>query len=157
MSREKNVVTGSIKMITCRSCNSEIPLFAFDSETDVDSVGLCSAAQCNDLRVVVAETTLDEWKMMESGEVVNLQSRIVGASGVEDLHILLMRRIERGPEPAVGVPFSEFRKAYKPPVVIYSCPCCNSGDAVVTQEYSVPEFEELGGRVVTVGSLVVNQ
>lgn len=157
MSREKNIVNGSIKMIACRLCNSKIPLFAFESETDVDTVGLCSAAQCNDRRVVVAETTLDEWKMMESGDVVNLQSRIIGASGIEDLHILLIRRIERGPEPAAGVPFSEFRKAYKPPVVIYSCPCCNSGDAVETQEYSVWEFEELGGRVVTVGNLVVSR
>lgn len=155
MSGEKIAVYGSIKMIACRSCNSKIPLFAFDSETDVDSIGFCSAAQCNDLRVVVAETTLDEWKMMERGEVMSLQSRIAGASSIEDLHILQIRRIERGPEPAAGVPFSEFRKIYKPPTIIYSCPCCNLGDAVETQEYSVSEFEGLGGSIVPLGNLVV--
>lgn len=152
-----NVVRGFIKIITCQTCKSNAPLFAFDSETDNDTVGLCSAALCNSLDVVIAETTLDEWTKMESGELLHLPSRLSSISGLKNLHVLHVKRIEQSPGPAAGMSFSEFRKLYKPPVVIYSCPCCDGGDAIESQEFSVSKFEEIGGRVVALGDLVVGQ
>jgi hypothetical protein len=72
-----------------------------------------------------------------------------------ELHVLHVERIEQGPKPPAGVPFSEYRKLYKRPVVIYKCPCCAGGEAIETQEVLVPTFEEMGGRIVALGDLVV--
>ena len=141
MRNEANFVHGSVKIITCQSCSSRMALFAFDAETNMDSIGLCSATRCNELCVVIAETTLSEWKMMESGKLVNLPSRITDSSGMKDSHVLHIKRIERAPEPAAGVPFSEFKRLYGSPVAIYSCPCCDAGEAIETQDYSLSEFE----------------
>lgn len=155
MKSGSNVVRGAVKMLVCQSCDSKIPLFAFDSETDVDAVGLCSATQCNDLRVAIAEVTLDEWMQMASGALTHLPSRLIHDSEIKDFRVLHIKRIERGPAPPAGLSFSEFRKLYKPPVVIYACPWCDAGDAVESQEFPVSEFEAMGGEIIAVGHLTV--
>ena len=157
MTKKDNVVHGSVKIATCQSCNSKIPFFAFETEMDTDSIGLCSAAQCNSLSVVIAETTLDEWKEMESGKLLHLPPRLSDTSGLKGLHVLHIKRVGRSPEPPAGIPFSEFRKLYKSPVVIYSCPCCDTGEAIETEEFSVSKFEEMGGRILAMGNLILGQ
>src|SRR5277367_3208604 len=127
MTNERIVVRGTVKMIICQSCNSKMPLFAFETETDVGAVGLCSATRCNGLELIIAETTLDEWKQMKSGELQHLPARLSDALDIRGLHVLHIVRVEEQPESAAGMPFSEFRKIYRRPRVIYSCPCCEKG------------------------------
>jgi hypothetical protein len=155
MTGQGKVVRGTAKIVTCRNCQASLPLFEFDSETDTDSVGLCSAARCNGLDIVIAETTLEEWKAIQSGTLTTLPARVSGSSEMKDFHVLHIKRVEQGSNPPAGIPFSEFRKLYKPPVVIYACPCCRGGEAIETQELTVSEFEKRGGRIIALGGLVV--
>ena len=155
MTSLNKVIRGAVKMISCQNCRSNIPLFEFDSETDNDTVGLCSAALCNGLEIVIAEVTLYEWKKMYSGELLHLPTRISGDSYLKSLHVLHIKRIEQSPDPTPGTSFPEYRKIYRPPVVIYSCPCCDGSDAIETQEFSVSKFEEIGGRIITLGNIRV--
>jgi hypothetical protein len=155
MRNGRKLVRGSVKIVQCRECNSNMALFVFESETDVDSVGMCSATKCDGLSIIVAETTLDEWKDIESGKLSKLPSRLIDNPAMNAFHILHIKRIEQSPQPPAGVPFSEFRRSYKPPAVIYSCPCCGDGDAVETQEVTLSEFEGMGGHIVALGNLVV--
>ena len=152
---KSKVVHGSVKIVTCRNCLATLPLFEFEAETDTDSVGFCSAARCNVLDIVIAETTLEEWRAIQSGGLSTLPPRLSGSSEMKDFCILHIKCIERGSEPAAGIPFSEFKKLYKHPVVIYACPCCTDGEAIETQEVTVPKFEEMGGRIIALGNLVV--
>lgn len=150
-------VRGSVKIVTCRACHSSMPVFDFESETDTDTVGLCSAARCDSADLVLAETTLDEWRGIQSGDISGLLSRLRDLSGMKDLCVLGIRRIEQSDHPPAGIPFSEFRKLYKPPVLIYACLCCLDGDALETQEMLISEFEKMGGRIVALGNLVLDR
>jgi hypothetical protein len=76
-------------------------------------------------------------------------------SGIDALHVLRIKRIEQNSKPPAGVPFSEFKKLYKSPTVIYVCPCCAGGDATETQEVTVSKFEGMGGRIIALGNLVI--
>ena len=152
MTEQNKFVRGSVAIVTCRTCQASLPIFEFEVESDTGAVGLCSAAKCNGLVIVIAETTLDEWKAIQSGRLETLPSRLSGFSGFNVLHI---KRIEESPDPPAGIPFSEFRKLYVAPVVVYACPCCTDGEAIKTREMTTPEFEEMGGRIVALGNLVV--
>lgn len=145
-------VRGSVAIVTCRSCQASLPLFEFEVESDTGAVGLCSAARCNGLDVVIAETTLEEWKAMQSGSLSTLPSHLSGFPG---FHVLHIKYIEKSPSPPAGIPFSEFRKLYTAPVVVYACPCCTDGEAIKTQEMTISKFEEMNGRVIALGNLVV--
>ena len=94
------IIRGSIAIVICRRCQTSLPLFEFDVESDTGAVGLCSAAKCNSLDLVVAETTLDEWKAMQSGELSTLPLRI---NGFSDFHVLHIKRIEKNLPPPVGI------------------------------------------------------
>ena len=155
MINKSRAIHGSVKIVTCRACQSSVPLFELEAESDTDTVGLCSAARCNSLDLVLSETALEEWQAAQSGEVPSLLSRLSDLSGVKDLHILRIKRVEQSPDLPAGVPFSQFKKLYKPPVVIYACPCCLDGEASETREVLLSEFEEMGGRIVALGNLVV--
>lgn len=148
------VVRGSAAIVTCQSCQASVPLFEFEVESDTGAVGLCSAAKCNGSDIVIAETTLDEWKAMQSGELSTLPSRLGGFS---DFHVLHIKRIEKTPAPPAGISFSEFRDLYQPPVVVYACPCCTDGEAIKNREVTTSEYEEMGGHIVALGSLVIER
>jgi hypothetical protein len=141
MTSKNRAIHGSVKIVTCRTCQSNVPLFELEAETDTDSVGFCSAARCNGLDLVLAETTLEGWRAAQSGDVASLLSRLSGLSGMTDLHILRIERVEQNPKPPAGAPFSEFKKLYKSPIVIYACPCCVGGEAVETQEVPISKYD----------------
>ncbi len=130
-----------------------MPRFEFECETDTGAVGLFSAAKCNGLDVVIGEVTLEEWTEMQSGRLLHVPARLSSALDIGNLHVLHIRRIRQGALPPAGIPFAEYRKLYKPPVVIFSCPCCNGGEAIEVQELSISEFESIGGRVIALGKL----
>lgn len=149
---QSKVVRGSVAIVTCQACQASLPLFEFEVESDTGAVGLCSATRCNGSDIVIAETTLEEWKAMQSGELSTLPLRL---SGFSDFHVLHIKRIEKSPAPPAGISFAEFRSLYKPPVVVYACPCCTDGEAIKTREVTTSEFEGMGGRIVALGSLII--
>lgn len=157
MTGNSNFVSGSVKLITCQTCGSKIPLFDFETETDVDGVGLCSAARCDQMDIVIAETTFDEWKSITTGGLRQLPRRLALEVGATDHHVLHIKRIDQEPPPAAGGSFSEFKKGYKRPSVIYDCPCCDGGEGVETDELTVSEFENLGGHIFPLGKLVLRK
>lgn len=157
MISKSNFVRGSVKLITCQTCGSKIPLFEFETETDVDGVGLCSAARCNQMDLVIAEMTLDEWKSITTGELRQLPLRLATEVGANDHHVLHIKRIDQEALPAAGSSFSEFRKGYRPPSIIYECPCCDEGDGIETDELTISEFENLGGHIFSLGNLVLQK
>lgn len=141
------IIRGSVKLIRCINCGSGLPLFEFDTETDTGAIGLCSAAQCNGRTIIIAETTLEEWNGLQSGNFISLRSRLISTSGIPDLQILHVKRIERKSRPSAGISFSEFKKLYQPPVVIYDCPCCADGEAFEVDEVAIAKFKEDGGVI----------
>jgi hypothetical protein len=150
-----NFVRGSVSMIACGTCQARIPRFDFETETDVGDVGLCSAARCNHLDLVIAETTLAEWNALNDGTLRTLPKRLAGDVVGDDYHVLQVKRIDQAQRPAAGGSFAEFRKQYVPPRVVYECPCCEVGEAVVVEEFTVPEFEAIGGRIIPLGSVAL--
>lgn len=152
MISQGKVIRGSVVIVTCRACQASLPLFEFEVESDTGAIGLCSAARCNGLDVVIAETTADEWAAMQSGELSTLPTRL-GRFG--DFSVLHIMRVERSPDPPAGISFSEYRKIYKPPVVVYACPCCVQGEAFRNRELTIAEFEKIGGKIIALGDIVV--
>jgi hypothetical protein len=157
MKNKGNVVRGSVRIVACQACNKKIPIFNFESETDVGAIGLYSAAQCNNFNLVIAETTLDEWKKIESEKLSFFPSRLNEYLNLRNFYILHIKRIEEGPKIKPGLSFSDFRKLYKSPTVVYSCPCCNIGEAIQIQELTVPEFKEMGGKIFVLGNLILGE
>jgi hypothetical protein len=94
---------------------------------------------------------------ISSGELRHLPPRIAEPLGLNDFHVLHVKRIESGPKIGAGLSFLEFRKRYKRPTVIYSCPCCGDGDAVESQELLLSQFEKIGGEVVPLGNLALKR
>lgn len=147
-----NAICGSVAMVTCQTCHGSLPVFEFELESDLGAIGLCSAAECNGLNLVIAEVNIHEWQAMQDGKLRTLPDRI---GGFERFHVLHIKRIERSPDPPVGISFSEYRKIYKPSVVIYSCPCCAHGEALKDKELTIIQFEKLGGQITALGGLIV--
>jgi hypothetical protein len=152
-----NRVRGSVALVTCKDCHSQFPRFEFETETDVGAIGFCSASSCNQLKLVIAETTLDEWNALSSGELVSLPPRLSDEAGERDLHVLHVKRIDKGPQIPAGLPFAEFRKLYRRPTVIYDCPCCGTGEAIESEELTVTEFEARGGHIRALGNLYLER
>ena len=90
-----------------------------------------------------------------AGDVSDLQHRIGAELGRHDLKMATVLRIESGNDMPAGTSFAEFRKAYRPPVLVYSCPCCGEGEATETEEFTVDGFAEIGGRILSVGELEI--
>jgi hypothetical protein len=140
-------------MVTCHACEASVPIFEFELESDAGAMGLCSACKCNDMTLVIAEVSMSEWLAMQNGELSNLPERIIGFEG---FHVLHVKRIERSPDPPLGISFSEYRKIYKSPIVVYSCPCCRQGESIKERELTIAEFKSRGGQIVALGGLTID-
>jgi hypothetical protein len=68
----------------------------------------------------------------------------------------MMIRTENGFTPPRGTSYAEFSKLYRPPILVYSCPCCDNGEATEIANYSVSDFIDLGGQVMVIGDLMLS-
>jgi hypothetical protein len=152
---DKRKVFGTIKMLECTSCEVTLPVAAFEGEADTDTIGLCSAGKCNGLEVAIAEATPTEWSSLAAGSVSHLQDRIGAELGRDDLRVATVLRVEQGNEIPAGTSFAAFREAYRPPLLVYSCPCCGEGEAKEIEEFTVDAFIALGGGILSVGALEI--
>jgi hypothetical protein len=153
MTQDKRQVAGTIKILTCNTCCTKLPFVTFEGEADVDTIGLCSAGSCERLDVAIIEAAPNEWSDLAVSKPEKLQDRIRQELGRDDLHVISVKRVESGSEAPSGTSFSEFRKAYRAPILVYSCPCCGTGEAMETEELTVDGFAAIGGEILEIGGL----
>lgn len=131
-------------------------MFQFAGDTDQDTDGLISASCCRNPKVVVAEAIGLEWNLLGAGDAQPALDRLGRESGLTDLRMPMMIRTENGFTPPRGTSYAEFSKLYKPPILVYSCPCCDNGEAIEIANYSVPDFIDHGGQVLVIGDLMLS-
>jgi len=153
MNPNKRSIKGSIDMIACASCQTRFPIFSFEDEADTDSIGLCSAGSCASPEVVIAEATNAEWNEIVETKSTALPNRIIDALGRDDFRIAQVIRVEKMAAAPQGTSFAEYRKLYRRPIVVYSCPCCFVGEATLSEELTLQQFYVIGGKVLMVGNL----
>lgn len=150
------IVHGEVQVLRCSSCGASIPRFQFSGDSDRDTDGLISAAACGGMKVVVAEATSSEWRSIGAGDSREALDRLRRESGLDDLQMPMMIRVEGGVTPPAGTSFAEFRKQYQPPIIVYRCPCCAVGEATETASHTLPDFADLGGQLAVIGDLVLH-
>lgn len=147
-------IAGSVKLISCTACHATIPMFAFEGETDTDTIGLCSAGCCNAYKLALFEVNIKEWKALRSKHPNAPPQRINQEINEPDYRMVHILRVEKFDAPPAGTSFAEFRRQYHAPQVIYSCPCCG-GEGVVNREMTVEQFKKIGGSILTLGDLIL--
>jgi hypothetical protein len=150
-------VTGDVQEIRCNICDSVFHCFVFTSEDDTGTAGLCSASRCNQPEVVIAEATPEEWNACDAGDSKILEDRLSRNLNLHGLKILRLLRVEQPNSSSEGRRFQDFSRTYKSPTLVYACPCCTHGEGYVTKEYSVPEFQYHGGKLVVCSDISVEQ
>ena len=155
MMTSKRIVAGTILRLCCQTCKATFPHFLFSGEDDTDTAGLCSASCCDRNEVVIAEAESAEWNDFEQAGVSEIEKRLARQLGRDDLRVLRLLKIEREESSPAGLGFRDFKKTYKPPVLVYSCACCRDGASRAIEEITVDEFQKSGGRVLVTGRLVL--
>jgi hypothetical protein len=147
------MVSGSVVRLSCMACGRVTSDFRFEGEGDTDTMGLGSLASCAANEIVLAEIQPDEWNSFEQGGSAQFEARVCGELRRKDLRVVRLLRSVDVSAPGVGVDFRDFRKAYRPPELFFSCPCCSQGESKLMEELTVEQFVKSGGRVITTGRL----
>jgi len=150
MSHATRSVSGTVKVLACKSCDSKFPIFEYDVESDAAVIGLASAGVCGAGLVVLFELGLEDWRLAQAGQL-ELPAEFVPDG--EELRMTSILRIEAPPLPPASTSFSVFRERYRAPYVIYRCPCCEGGEAVSVDEITALEFVSKGGRIISVSPI----
>ncbi len=144
-------IAGSVLILRCEN-GSTFPHFQPSGDTDVETAGIGSLTSCDKNEIVLAEMTSREWTSIEKSGAEEFEKRISRELKRDDLRFVhLLRAEERAPE-SKAMSFQDFRKAYRPPILVFSCACAD-GESRVTKEMSMEEFRASGGRVTTLGNL----
>lgn len=157
MTGSVRIVNGAVLRLRCGACAAIFPHFSFSGEEDSDTAGLYSASSCNQDEVVLAEADPSEWKDLAHGEITSIEKKLAQNLARDDLKVVRLLRIEHQSSAAAGSSFADFRKAYKPPVLVYSCICCSGGEARALQEMTMETFRRSGGRILLTGRVATAQ
>lgn len=155
MKNSKRFVDGKIWKLRCQTCGAVFPHFVFSGESDSLTDGLFSASSCKKNEVVIVEADSAEWSDFVRAGAVGIEKRLARQLARDDLRILRLLRIEREKSAGAGLSFNDFKKAYKPPALIYSCVCCADGESSAIEEVAVNDFRNSGGQIIAVGRLVL--
>lgn len=147
MSDETRTVKGTILRLQCQACSAVFPHFQFSGERETETGGLFSASSGKADEVFIAEATADEWKDFDRAGATLAERRLALEKGRDDLRVIRLLRIESALTTGQGMSLADFRKSYRPPVMIYSCACCEGGESRVVGECSRREFEQAGGCI----------
>ena len=148
-------VTGDVQEIRCDACGAAIHNFLFAGEDDAETAGLCSAGRCNISDIVIAEATPEEWNAFDEDGLVILEERLTKKLNLPGLKISRLLRVEQPNGSVAGRSFQHFLRVYKPPTLVYVCPCCEQGEARVAAKYTINEFHAGGGKLTIVGDISV--
>ena len=147
MSDGLQTVSGTILRLRCQGCGAVFPHFQFSGERETEAGGLFSASSGQADEVFIAEATADEWKDFDGAGATRAEQRLALAQGRDDLRVIRLLRIESALTTGQGMSFADFKKSYRPPVMVYSCAACEAGESRVVAECSLEEFRSAGGRV----------
>ncbi|MFC4314273.1 hypothetical protein ACFPN2_34735 [Steroidobacter flavus] len=146
------MIDGTVVRLQCEACGAVFPYFRFTGDVDSDTDGLYSATSCTGNELVIAEATPSEWNEMGRGDGTSTEKNLAQQLGRTDLKIVHLVRVE-DTNAAKGLSFAEFQKVYKPPVLIYSCPCCADGESRAVEELTAARFKKSGGKIELLGPL----
>lgn len=152
MSGPHRLINGTVVRLQCAACGATFPHFRFTGDTDSDTDGLYSATSCTANELVIAEATPSEWNEIGRGDGASAERNLAQQLGRTDLKIVHLLRVE-DTNSAKGLSFAEFQKVYKPPVLIYTCPCCANGESRELEELTVARFKKSGGKIELIGPL----
>lgn len=155
MTMPKRSVVGTVLRLRCQACGAVFPHFLFSGDEDIDTAGLCSASGCNQNEVVIVEAEPDEWNDFEGAGASAIEERLSQQFGRANLRVLRLLRVERETAPVAGLSFRDFKKGYKPPVLVYSCACCAEGESRAIEELTAGDFQRSGGQILVTGRLIL--
>lgn len=155
MMDKQRKIAGTVLKLRCTHCAATFPHFLFAGEGDTDTDGLCSASSCEQNELVLGELELDEWNDFENNGALHFEKRLSEQLGRHDLKTVRLLRVEKTENSGIGMNFRDFRNAYKPPVLVFSCACCTEGESRATEEITVDDFQRLGGKISPIGRLVL--
>ena len=155
MSDERQRVAGTILRLQCQACGAAFPHFQFSDERETETGGLFSASSGKADEVFIGEATADEWKDFDRAGATLAERRLALEQGRDDLRVIRLLRIESALTTGQGMSLADFRKSYRPPVMMYSCACCEGGESRVVGECSLEEFRNAGGRLDLSSGLVL--
>jgi hypothetical protein len=146
-------VEGSIYELFCSTCDTKIPLFIFSGDTDMATDGLVSAGSNSENTVAIVEVLSDEYTL--NGYAFDkIGKRFSMLFGRDDFHFVQFLRAEDVEIPNT-TSFGEFRAHYKPPIAVFSCPCCAGGEMRAVKISEARKFQEAGGQILVGNDLVL--
>lgn len=145
---------GSMARLRCTSCNGTASLLVLSGDTDMATDGLGTATSCSADRVALGEMTAKEWSDHEGGPAA-FASRLRSLLDAPDLRGVRLLRAVKRTLAVSGESFAAFRESYLPNVLIYSCPCCEVGEAQIVATMSIEEFRTKGGEILTDGTVEI--
>ncbi|HEY0915487.1 MAG TPA: hypothetical protein VGE22_11500 [Solimonas sp.] len=140
-------MTGTILRLQCQACGAVFPHFQFSGERETETGGLFSTSSGKADEVFIGEATADEWKDFDRAGATLAERRLAVEQGRDDLRVIRLLRIESALTTGQGMSLADFRKSYRPPVMVYSCACCEGGESRVVGECSLKEFGNAGGCI----------
>lgn len=125
------------------------PIVRFTGDTDMVTEGWVSLTSTERPEVVVTQATAEEWNSLESTGASQIEARINRQLGRNDLRYVRLMRVEDQGNPK-GVSFQEFRKAYKPPKLLYQDIYSPTSQASEVSQTTRADFERGGGKVLVI-------
>ncbi len=158
MITSNRAVEGTLLRLRCQECLSEFPHFIFAGEDDLDTEYLSSASACDTNEIVLFQVSPDIWEKGDDSRNLLIEMDLEKMLGRNDFRVVRLLRVEEKNDSAAGLSFQDFMKSYRPPVLVFSCPCCNSGESHSIGEMTIEEFESTGGRIlVGEGLMLIRQ
>jgi len=111
--------------------------------------GLASLSSLTAEEIVVVELQPGEQADDSDGA---LQRRSNRALDRDDLRFVRLLRVEESTPPA-GTSFNEFRAAYQPPRLIFTCPHCHEGDAIPVRTENLSDYKKRGGKLTVLADI----
>jgi hypothetical protein len=147
-------VEGEILKLRCDACRMAFPTMEFSGDTDMATWGLASATSSSGDVLVVGEMTADEYGVGYAAGFDRFAERVTRQQGsvFKAAHLL---RSEVDQSVAQGSDFSEFRRSYFAPTLIFGCLACG-GDARVVGRESGQDFQHHGGKLTVLGELTIS-
>lgn len=155
MVSNNRIVVGTVLKLGCQQCGATFPHFVFSGDTDMATVGLCSASSCARDALVLFEVEAAEWRDFALGEVAAIEERLARQFPGEALRLVQLLRVESDDSAAKGMSFRDFKKVYKAPVLVYACICCVDGESRAQDEISTEKFRRAGGNIMLTGQLLL--
>lgn len=148
MSTADRPVEGTLLRLRCQECLSEFPHYIFTGEDDLDTEGLCSASTCDTNELALFQISPQAWQESRDSHEALIRLDLESLIGRKGFRLVRLLRVEEKNNSAAGLSFQDFMKSYRQPELVFSCPCCNSGESLSIGEMTVDEFESEGGRIL---------